>query len=244
MATMTAGEHSFEFALNSAASVAVHRIGADAEPVIVIDHVMTDPHALIEYAAAGPAFVGDGGAGYPGVRAPAPHGYVETLGRRLDPLVQRTFDLHDVTLVHADCSFSIVTTPPEALVPHQRIPHIDTNYPLQFAVLHYLCDGNFGGTGFYRHKASGLEAISPQQAGDYAARRDREMAASPPSQGYIGPDSQHYVQTGAFDAVFDRLLVYRSCRLHCGLIPPTMTLSPNPREGRLTVTTFMTYVRR
>jgi hypothetical protein len=244
MATMTGGEHSFEFALNAAARVAVHRIGAGAEPLVVIDHVMHDPQALIDHAAAGAAFVGDGGPGYPGVRAPAPLEYVETLGRRLDPLIQRTFGLHDGSLVHADGSFSIVTTPPEALTPHQRIPHIDTNYPLQFAVLHYLCDGNFGGTAFYRHKASGLEVISPQQADDYAALRDREIAASPPPAGYIGPDSQHYIQTGAFDAVFDRLLLYRSCRLHCGLIPPTMTLSSNPREGRLTVTTFMTYVRR
>lgn len=241
---MTGGEPTSEFMLNPAAALAVHLIGADAEPVIVIERVMADPDRLIDYAAGGPAFVGDGGAGYPGVRAPAPHDYVETLGRWLDPLVRRTFDLRDVALVHADCSFSIVTTPPDALVPHQRIPHIDTNYPLQFAVLHYLCDGNFGGTGFYRHKASGLEAISPQQAGDYAALRDREIAECPPPPGYIGLDSEHYVQTGAFDAVFDRLLVYRSCRLHCGLIPPTMTLSPDPRRGRLTMTTFLTYVRR
>ncbi len=233
----------FDFSLNPAAGLAIHPIGADAEPVIVIDRVMLNPHALIDYAAAGAPFTGDGGPGYPGVRAPAPLNYVEAVARRLDPLIRQTFKLGDVTLAQAQCCFSIVTTAPGRLAPIQRIPHIDTSYPLQFAVLHYLCDGNFGGTAFYRHKSSGLETIGPENADDYAQAREAELAAAPPPPGYLALDSIHYVQTGAFEALFDRLLVYRSCRLHCGLIPPTMMLLSDPRRGRLTANIFLNYAR-
>jgi Family of unknown function (DUF6445) len=240
---MADGTRNFDFALNPDAGLAIHRIGAEGEPVIVIDHVMTNPQALIDYAAAGAEFTGDSGPGYPGVRAPAPLNYVETIVRQLDPLIRRTFDMQDATLAHAECSFSIVTTPPGTLHPVQRIPHIDTSYPLQFAVLHYLCDGNFGGTAFYRHKASGLEIITPGHADDFAQLCEAELAASPPPPGYIGPNSAHYVQTGAFEALFDRLLIYRSCRLHCGLIPPSMALSTDPRRGRLTANIFINYAQ-
>ncbi len=239
---MADDQRRFNFALNPAAGIAIHPIGADAEPVIVIDKVTADPQALIDYAAAGAPFSGGVGPGYPGVRAPAPLSYVEAVARRIDPLIQRTFGLRDVTLAQAECSFSIVTTPPDALQPVQRIPHIDTSYPLQFAVLHYLCDGNFGGTGFYRHRVSGLEVITPDHADDFGQARDAELTATPPPPGYIGRNSAHYAQTGAFEALFDRMLIYRSCRLHCGLIPTTMTLSPDPRRGRLTANIFLNYV--
>ena len=234
---------SFDFALNPDAGLAVHHLGNEAEPVIVIDRVMADPRALIDYAAAGAPFVGEGGTGYPGVRAPAPLSYVEAVVRRLDPLVQRTFGLTNVTLAEAECSFSIVTTPPSALHPVQRIPHIDTSYPLQFAVLHYLCNGDFGGTAFYRHKATGLETISRVREAGYAEIRDAELAAAPPPPGYIGRDPRHYAQTGAFEALFGRLLVYRSCLLHCGLIPPAMRRVADPRRGRLTANIFVSYAQ-
>ena len=241
---MASGERTFDFAFNPDAGLAIHHLGIQREPVIVIDRVMADPRALVDYAAAGAPFTGGGGAGYPGVRAPAPLPYVEAVVRRLDPLVQRTFGLEGVTLAEAECSFSIVTTPPAALVPAQRIPHIDTSYPLQFAVLHYLCDGDFGGTGLYRHNATGLETIDPAHEGEYAEARDAELTAAPPPPGYIGPSPAHYTQTGAFEAVFDRLLVYRSCLLHCGLIPPAMPLVPDPRRGRLTANIFVSYAQK
>jgi hypothetical protein len=240
---MTDGTRNFDFALNPDAGLAIHRIGAEGEPVIVIDHVMTNPQALIDYAAAGTPFTGSDGPGYPGVRAPAPLNYVEAVARKLDPLIRQTFNLQGVALAQAECSFSIVTTPPDRLAPIQRIPHIDTSYPLQFAILHYLCDGKFGGTAFYRHKASGLEIITGEGNDDFTRLRDAELAASTPLPGYIGPESEHYVQTGAFEALFDRVLVYRSCRLHCGLIPPTMALSPDPRRGRLTANIFVNYAQ-
>ncbi len=231
------------FALNPGAGIAVHRIGDADEPVIVIDGVLRDPQALVDYAATQVAFAPCGEGGYPGVRAPAPLDYVETIVRQLDPLIRRTFRLGDATLAEAECSFSIVTTPPTALLPGQRIPHVDTSYPRQFAVLHYLCRGDFGGTGFFRQIATGLEIIDEAATSRYAAACEADLADAPPPPGYLGPANGRYEAIGAFEAVFDRLLVYRSCLLHCGLIPPDMPLDADPQQGRLTANIFVNYAQ-
>jgi Family of unknown function (DUF6445) len=231
---------SFEFALNRDAKMSLHAIGRERQAVMVIDGVMCDARALVDYAANGDGFLTVERGGYPGVRAPAPLRYVERLTRTIDPFVQQAFALKDVKLAKAECSFSIVTTPPDELAPAQRIPHIDTTYPLQFALLHFLCDGDFGGTGFYRHCASGYESLSEERNPHYETIAAQEAMTSPPS-GYIGSGAPYYEQIAAFGAQFDRVLVYRSCALHCGLIPPMMPLIAEPRRGRLTANIFITY---
>jgi len=40
------------------------------------------------------------------------------------------------------------------------------------------------------------------------------------------------------------VLVYRSCLLHCGLIPPDMPLIANPAKGRLTANIFVNYAQK
>ncbi len=232
----------YDFTLNEARTTALYSIGAEKEPLLMIDTMMHDPAALVRYAATEVVFTDDGATlGYPGVRAAAPLNYVEAVARALDPLIRRAFALQAVVLARADCTFSIVTRAPADLHPLQRIPHVDTDYPLQFAVLHYLCDGNFGGTGFYRHTATGFETISAARNSSYIAARDAQLAARAPPPGYIGSNPQHFIQTAAIAAHMDRLIVYRSCLLHCGLIPPDMPRIADPRAGRLTANIFVTY---
>lgn len=120
------------------------------------------------------------------------------------------------------------------------MPHVDTTNVLQFAILHYLCDERFGGTGFYRHRATGYEVITPDRAGHFAAAREREMALVGDG-GYIAEDTPLYEQVGAVAAAFDRLIVYRSCLLHSGLVGDPSLLSADPRAGRLTANIFLTY---
>ena len=43
------------------------------------------------------------------------------------------------------------------------------------------------------------------------------------------------------DAVFDRVLIYRSRVLHSGQIDPTVGLSADPARGRLTANIFLNY---
>ncbi|HEX8062062.1 MAG TPA: DUF6445 family protein [Allosphingosinicella sp.] len=237
-----AGDH--DFALNPTPTASLHLIGREREPVMVLDGIMRRPEALVDYAASAVSFApaGTPQGGYPGVRAPAPLNYVESLVKAMDPIVRRAFGLGQVGLARAECNFSMVTTAPEELTATQRVPHVDTYDALQFAFLHYLCGARFGGTAFYRQRSTGFEAITPQRGAAYVAARDGAAAGVPPD--YIRGDSRDYEQIAAFEARFDRLLIYRSRLLHSGQIPPDMPRIADPRAGRLTANIFVGYARR
>jgi hypothetical protein len=230
----------YDFSLDGQAAPSIGHVGAEHEPLLQIDGVLRHPDALIDYAAAetrfAPAYGPSGG--YPGIRAPAPLDYVGAVVRAVDPLLRQAFGLDAVKLGRAECNFSLVTLSPDALVPAQREPHVDTSDPLQFAFLHYLCDACFGGTGFYRHRRTGFETLTPERLDAYALARAEEGEGTP---GYVGADSPHFDRTAAVEAAMNRLVVYRSRVLHSGQIPPDAPLSPDPRQGRLTANIFVTY---
>jgi hypothetical protein len=234
----------YDFSLNPRPRASLLHFGAEREPVLVVDALMRSASALVDYAADEVAFEDAGGpqGGYPGLRAPAPLPYVNAVVRGLDPLVREAFGLGDVKLARAECRLSMVTTPPSDLKATQRVPHVDTFDPLQFAFLHYLCDPRFGGTAFYRQRATGFEAITAQRGAAYVQARDRVIAAA--HADYIRSDTADYEQIGAVEARFDRLIVYRSRLLHSGLIPAGIDLPANPRGGRLTANIFVGYAAR
>lgn len=231
------------FALRREFRVKIKRIGLSGEPVIVVDGVMQDPGALIEHAANGLKFLRADGSqgGYPGVRAPAPHGYAERLLKAVDPLIRATFGLRKAAPKKIDSSFSMVTRPPKALHVMQRIPHIDTSDPLRFALLHYLCGPPFGGTAFFRQQSTGIEQVSPTDLQQFRAARQRDIARLAPSSGYPDADTPGYAQTARFAAQMDRLLIYRSFSLHSGIIPSAPSPLADPRSGRLTLNSFADY---
>jgi hypothetical protein len=230
---------SHDFSLNSRPVARLSHLGREGEPLLCIDGLMQHPQALIDYAATSTEFAPVYGptGGYPGIRAPAPLDFVGAVVRALDPIVRDAFALGAVRLGRAECNFSLVTLAADALAPSQRVPHIDTSDPLQFAFLHYLCGPEQGGTAFYRHRATGYEAITAERAARYEVVR----AAEPePAPGYIAGDTPEFEQIFAADAALDRLLVYRSRQLHSGLVPAM--LDPDPRRGRLTANIFLTYL--
>jgi hypothetical protein len=214
-------------------------VGHEREPVVVIDGLLRDPAALVDFAADAAFAPAHGPAGgYPGLRASAPLAYVERVVRSLTPLIARAFDLGPVKPARAECFLSLVTLPPGALHPTQRRPHIDTVDPLQFALLHYLCGPPHGGTAFYQHEATGFECITAERQ----AKFDAAVAAEADGPlGYLTGDRTGYRQTSRIDAAFDRLIVYRSLLLHSGQITAPEALSANPRTGRLTANIFVTF---
>jgi Family of unknown function (DUF6445) len=58
---------------------------------------------------------------------------------------------------------------------------------------------------------------------------------------YICGDDPMFIQTAAFPAVFNRVLIYRSVNLHSADIRPGFACDPHPRTGRLTANTFFYY---
>jgi hypothetical protein len=232
-----------DFALNPRPTIALHHVGEEREPVLVVDNATRSPQALVDFAATETPFepVVPGVNGYPGIRAPAPRKYVADLVAALSPLIERAFGLQGVEQGRVQCAFSMVTLPPEDLIVAQRLPHVDTVDPLQFAVLHFLCGEEFGGTAFYRHRSTGFETLSPERAAVYQAELAREVARQPPPAAYVVGDTPLHTQTAAFDARMDRVLVYRSRVLHSGQVRPDDPLSADPRKGRLTANVFLNY---
>jgi hypothetical protein len=223
------------------AEIKVAHIGQENAPVIVIDGLLKNPDELVQYAALHGDFGAVSDNLYPGVRAPMPLDYVDGAVRALDPLIREAFRLESVKLAKAECFYSIVTTNPDALHPLQMVPHIDTTDPLHFAVVHFLCGPEFGGTGFYRQNATGFESITPDRELEWAEARDRSLADAAEQRGYVSSVSPDYHQTTLFAAQYDRLILYRSNQLHSGYIPEDMLFSADPLKGRLTANFFIAY---
>ncbi|TFI57828.1 hypothetical protein E2493_13075 [Sphingomonas parva] len=177
---------------------------------------------------------------YPGLRrviaeedAPA-HDYVVRTLEAAAPFVGGGFDMDGFDLIEA--SFSIVTAPPSSLNPLQRAPHFDTTDPKQLAVLHYLSDTPGTGTAFFRQRSTGIERVSETNVAEFVAAARRESVGL---SGYIQGSNAPFEQIGLVEALPDRLIIYPSCLLHSGIIPPDMPLSDDPRRGRLTANIFI-----
>lgn len=223
--------------LRSSLSLSRRTVGNDRQPLLTIDGVLADPGELVDAAAVAPFAAAFGPAGgYPGIRAPAPLDYVEAVARTLLPTLIEAFALPPARLRRAECTFSLVTLTPDQLHPTQSAPHIDTVDPWQFAILHYLCGPEHGGTAFFRHRATGFETLSADRLPAYDAARAREQDATD----YITASNAAFEAIDAVDAAFDRLVVYRSCLLHSGRIEDAARLSDDPRRGRLTANIFLT----
>jgi len=221
----------------TAPAVTIGRIGHEREPIVVIDGFSSDPAGLVE-AAASQAYAARG-AHYPGVRAAHAGQY---LSERMDLLMRLLSDVfgHSNGADLVECNFSIVTTPPEALTPLQRLPHFDAADPGRIAVLHYLCGPSAGGTAFYRHRTTGFETVSLSRMEDYAERLDADLARhGDPKAEYLRGDTALFEQTYRVGAAFNRLVIYRGWTLHSGTVPAGLALSGDPRAGRLTVNTFL-----
>jgi hypothetical protein len=187
-------------------------IGDEQEPLLQAEGALAEPETLIEIAAANrfePAFGPAGG--YPGLRATLPDEYVAAVVNALARPIAEAFSLGPVRPIRAQGAFSLVTLPPASLAAPQRAPHVDSVDPMQFAILHYLCDGAMGGTSFYRHRATGFETLSDDRLSAYQASRGREGLAP----GYVDDGGPWFQRTAQVNASRNRLVAYRSCVLHC-----------------------------
>jgi hypothetical protein len=224
--------------------IEVLRVGRESRPVLVVDGLLTGVENLVGFAAdtAVLAPVKAAANFYPGVRAPAPPGYVQALVTALRPHLATTFGAPPDGRAHVTCALSMATLPADQASLAQRLPHIDTTHPAQLAILHYLCGPPHGGTAFYRHRATGFEAIDPARAPAYLAAVRREATkgdgdGDDGQEGYITASNPLYEQTAVVAPVFNRIVVYASNLLHAGVLADRPA-SADPRLGRLTANTF------
>jgi hypothetical protein len=180
---------------------------------------------------------------YPGVRrviAPddgEANVYVGQACRDAAQYIAGAFDAERFDLLEA--SFSMVTMRPSELRPVQRAPHFDSTDQSYLALLHYLRVPDDTGTAFFRQSSTGIERVTEENVDRFVRTARREGAKLAADSGYITGSTAFFEQIGAVEAVPDRLIIYQGSLLHSGIIPPTMTFSADPREGRLTANIFV-----
>lgn len=223
--------------LNPQASIRVVHHGHEEQPVIVIDDMLADVDAWRGQAAG--ASYSRIGPHYPGIRSPVDAEAAARMREELAATIGTTFDLDPVPPV-LECYFSIVTTPPEALAPIQRLPHVDGLEPDRIAILIYLSGAELGGTAFYRQRETGFETLDEDRYPVFADVLKQGVAREGlPPAAYIAGNTPLYERIASYEARPNRAIIYRSHTLHCAEIPAAVPLPADPVHGRLSINSFL-----
>ena len=217
------------------------RIGNEAEPLVQVDCFLKGLNALKAYAVSNNHFSAQDSF-YPGIGMQVPDAYIISLVRLLGKPIRDLFEQDVRKIRSAAARFSIVTTPASDLNLLQRVPHFDAPSRYSLATIHYLCDVPDSGTKLYRHRQTGFEFIDNDRINHYM--RSVKAQFSDPARhpsGYICGSSPEYEEIASFEAVYNRLVMYRGSSLHSGNIGPEYNFDPSPATGRLTITTFIEF---
>jgi len=220
----------------------IQSVDIGGQGIVFIDNFLQDPQALVEAAIQSrfePSARRAEQKGYPGLRVAAPAAYTQMLAELLDPLIKVNFLVPENLRIKVGLSaFSLTTTPPAELGPLQRMPHFDASTPHHMAAMLWLCDESHGGTGFYRHNATGWQRITSENSEHYLDVCHEEVNRHLPPARYFDRSDERFTFLGMMPARFNRLVVYPGSLLHSACINPARSLSGDPRQGRLTVNTF------
>lgn len=214
------------------------RVGREQKPVLVVDNFIDRAELLIDIAERychfqNPTYF------YPGPQALVPGFYPETINQRLGALICTTFGLPANAISRTDSLFAMVLKPPQHLAPSQSRPHVDCTSRSQLAAVHYLCGPEQGGTSLYRHRATGFEEIDGAKSDlldQYLLEEEQDLSWQ---RKYINGSNQHYERIASYEAMFNRIVIYHGNILHSGNIASDFPFEPDPRRGRLTITSFI-----
>jgi hypothetical protein len=175
---------------------------------------------------------------YPGVRAPLDSAVCEAWLAQLSPFLSHHFGPPGSRwAMQAWCS--LVTSAPHELLPIQCFPHVDGTDAAQVAMMLYLHDSPHGGTAFFRHRSSGLSALTDETFPAYRAALESDVAHSGlPAPAYPTDGAPHFERLYASTGAFNSAVFYRGNILHSGVIDNAAALPADPRTGRLTINAF------
>lgn len=235
---MSAVEASGPLLLGRSISVRLQHVGGERQPLMIVDDVLAEPQAMIDAAHVANFYVPHH-TNYPGINAPIPQSYYLTVIAALRGPIEAAFGLPRSAYLSYFGFFALATVGAAEAQPIQKIPHRDSPDPNRLAMVHYLCRGNFGGTGFFRHRATGYESIDASRQAIYESTARQELVAtSPATHRYIDARASSYELIGQSEGVFNRLIIYRSHVLHTALLADGAG-SPDPAVGRLTANGFI-----
>ena len=219
--------------VNADAAITVRHIGHEKSPLLIIDNVLTTPEDFVEVARRVP--FRPPASMYPGLNSPLPSPYFRVLLGALQPLLHRVFPTLPQRDLTAHGFFALALRSGEDLHVMQRVPHQDTFKPERLGMVHFFCHGQQGGTGFFRHRATGFETVDRQRTATFAPIIEDEARALVDDGRSV---EDFYEMFDSADAVFNRLIVYQAHLLHAGLLDHS-TLTPDPSTGRLTANIFL-----
>jgi hypothetical protein len=218
--------------------VHLRHVGKERQPLLVVDDVLADPDAMIA-AAREAEFYTPPHTHYPGLNAPLPEAYYRTVVTALRGPIAAAFGLSSAAVLKYFGFFALATTGVAEAEPIQKIPHHDGPDPGRLAMVHYLCRGDHGGTGFFRHKATGFESVDQARHDPYVAIAKAQLAAAGVGgAAFAGADMADYELIDQAECVFNRLVIYRNHVLHSALLSPRGAAA-DPGLGRLTANGFI-----
>ena len=163
------------YVLNENPIITKLTIGQEQTKLLIIDDFAMNYHSLIDDAGDGSLFIADAKNYYPGKRKLTKASYAEQICSKYLPLFKSFFGFDNAHTAKALISaFAITDTNPEQLRPMQMLPHFDTTHSNQFAVVHYLCEPEHGGTSFYQHRTSSFEVITAERLVGYGTQLKKE----------------------------------------------------------------------
>ncbi|MEP2603848.1 MAG: DUF6445 family protein [Paraglaciecola sp.] len=223
----------------------IRNIGVEQTPIIVIDEFAFDLDEIKSKAFKSEEFiqVEQGQSMYPGVRVKLPKGYVVDMLTPLQSLFRKTYEVPPTFRMRPKLYvYSLISTQPQDLSLLQRMPHFDSVQPYYFAALHYLNEGPFGATAFFRHKPTGFEKITPDREQTYyqSAKQFVHENGEPPQEYFVN-SNDHFECYDKVEYKPNRLVLYPGYLLHSILIDKDTDIDPNPKTGRLTANVFLEF---
>lgn len=226
----------------SKAAIQIDHLGASKAPVIIIDGGSSAIDAIRDFACNS-SFSEDKANNYPGVRAAIPKDMVVAYLKPLLPYIYRVFKIpQSLQPLPLDNYFSLITKRNGELNYAQTIPHFDTNNPYQIAMVHYLNEGEHGGTSFYRHAPTQWEYVDSARRDEYLSSVNQYISHRPNYPlDYCTPRHGLFDCYKTVEYKENRLIIFNGFMLHSTEVDVDRDVDNNPATGRLTANFFIRF---
>jgi hypothetical protein len=207
--------------------------------VTIIDNALSNPDAVTEYARNTAYFnkVGTDNTFYPGIRDKMPRPYLRFLDCLIRELVIKgtlTGNLETLDVYRSE--LSLTTLSPEKLHLFQKMPHIDCLDADEYAVVHYFCSDNHGGTSLYKYKPlAQIELNSEDEVHQMIEQVEAHQASH---SGYIDGDTPLFERVLQVPPRFNRIAIYKGNLLHSADLSNPINQINDLDIGRLTIASF------
>lgn len=212
---------------------------------IVVDDFLSDPAALVDFAANNAAAFELQAVGYPGLLYDVNPNSMVNVQRFLRSAMSRQFSFFKGD-IRTSTYLSMATRSPETLAPLQRLCHSDPRPGADrrnYAALVYLFENEaLGGTGFYRwterekiEQATALELEAPGSSLEFLQQHFEMYRAEPK---YMAGSNEVAELLLEVPARFNRFVFYAGDVPHSAHIPDPDLLSSDFAKGRLTLNCF------